>query len=260
MICGRVADASPIIGASAWWHGWGRTDYDLLARSLIAGHLIECSVYVTGGNFTGFKDLDWDQINNIGYPIAEIAADGDIVITKVANTGGLVSKETCKKQLLYEIQGMYYLNCDVTTIIDQACFGNIAPNRVRLSGITGKAPPGYDEVWFDGFWRLSGQASCDRCEIRACCDRVLNEIHPSIIGTNPPHGQLNPYRYLTPKEAHSSKEATSSRLRIVIIRQEKLKQLNWLPDLFAIHIFLTALVAKTPSMAVIVIVRGTVMS
>jgi len=93
VICGRVADASPIIGAAAWWHGWSRTDYNPLAQSLIAGHLIECSVYVTGGNFTGFKTLDWDQINNIGYPIAEIAHDGDVIITKVENTGGLVSKE-----------------------------------------------------------------------------------------------------------------------------------------------------------------------
>ncbi|KAF8854778.1 DUF1446-domain-containing protein [Acephala macrosclerotiorum] len=130
VICGRVADAYPIIGAAAWWHGWERTDYDKLAQSLIAGHLIECSGYVTGGNLTGFKSLDWEQINNIGYPIAEIARD----------TGGLVSREKCKEQLLYEIQGMYYLNCDVAAVIDQACFTDIVPNRVRLSGVTGRPP------------------------------------------------------------------------------------------------------------------------
>lgn len=151
VICGRVADASPIIGAAAWWHGWSRTDYDKLAQSLIAGHLIECSVYVTGGNFTGFKSLDWEQINNIGYPIAEIAYDGDVVITKVENTGGLVSKETCKEQLLYEIQGIYYLNCDVTAVIHQACLTDIAPNRVRLSGIIGKPPPATTKMGLTAF-------------------------------------------------------------------------------------------------------------
>lgn len=151
VVCGRVADASPIIGAAAWWHRWKKTDYNQLARSLIAGHLIECSVYVTGGNFTNFKSLDWNQINNIGYPIAEIAEDGDVVITKVENTGGLVSKETCKEQLLYEIQGMYYLNCDVTAVIDQACFTDIAPNRVRLSGVTGIAPPATTKMGLTAF-------------------------------------------------------------------------------------------------------------
>ncbi|KUJ16072.1 DUF1446-domain-containing protein [Mollisia scopiformis] len=151
VICGRVADASPIIGAAAWWHGWSRTDYNQLAQSLIAGHLIECSVYVTGGNFTGFKTLDWEQINSIGYPIAEIAYDGDVVITKVENTGGLVSKETCKEQLLYEIQGMYYLNCDVTAVIDKASLTDIAPNRVRLSGIIGRPPPATTKMGLTAF-------------------------------------------------------------------------------------------------------------
>jgi hypothetical protein len=97
-------------------------------------------VYVTGGNFCGFKSLDWAGINDLGYPIAEIAYDGDVIITKVKNTGGLVSVEICKEQLLYGIQGMYYLNCDIAAVIDQACFTELARNRVRLSGITGKPP------------------------------------------------------------------------------------------------------------------------
>lgn len=121
--------------------GWSRNDYDQLAQSLMAGHLIECSVYVTGGNFNNWKIIDWEGINDFGYPLAEIAANGDVVITKTEGSGGLVSPETCKEQLLYEIQGMYYLNCDVVAVIDQASLVEIAPNRVRLSGITGKPPP-----------------------------------------------------------------------------------------------------------------------
>ncbi|KAF7556437.1 hypothetical protein G7Z17_g1429 [Cylindrodendrum hubeiense] len=146
VICGRVADASPIVAAAAWWHAWERTDFDKLAKALMAGHLIECSTYVTGGNFTGFKSLDWSRINDLGYPIAEIASDGDVVITKPQGTGGIVSVETCKEQLLYEIQGTYYLNCDVTAVIDQVQFTEIGQDRVRMSGVRGQPPPSTTKV------------------------------------------------------------------------------------------------------------------
>lgn len=141
VLCGRCADASPIVAAAAYWHGWQREDFDQLARALIAGHLIECSTYVTGGNFTGFKQMDWTTIYDLGYPIAEIGSDGDIVITKAHGSGGLVSPATCKEQLLYEIQGKYYYNSDVTAVIDAAKFQSIEPDRVRLAGITGLPPP-----------------------------------------------------------------------------------------------------------------------
>ncbi|KAH9885725.1 hypothetical protein F4778DRAFT_760318 [Xylariomycetidae sp. FL2044] len=146
VICGRVADAAPIVGAAAWWHGWSRTDFDQLARALIAGHLIECSTYVTGGNYTGFKSMDWSMLHDLGYPIAEIAADGDVIITKREGTGGVVNVETCKEQLLYEIQGKWYLNSDVTAVIDDAKFEQIGKDRVRLSGITGRPPPATTKV------------------------------------------------------------------------------------------------------------------
>ena len=90
VICGRVADASPIVGAASWWHRWQRDDFDYLARALIAGHLIECSTYCTGGNYTGFKQMDWSKIHDLGFPIAEISYDGDVVITKPDGTGGEV--------------------------------------------------------------------------------------------------------------------------------------------------------------------------
>jgi Acyclic terpene utilisation family protein AtuA len=173
VICGRVADASPIIGAAAWWHGWSRTHYDELAQSLMAGHLIECSVYVTGGNFTGFKSLEWSGINNLGYPIAEISSNGGVVITKPEGTGGIVSVETCKEQLLYEIQGIDYLNCDVTAVIDQATFSQIGANRVQLSGVTGKPPPATTKCGLTAFggyqaeihWAMVGLDIAEKCQL-----------------------------------------------------------------------------------------------
>lgn len=151
VICGRVADASPVIGTAAWWHGWRRDDLDQLAQALIAGHLIECTTYVTGGNFTGFKSLDWSKIVNMGFPIAEIAADGDVIITKQTDTGGLVSVETCKEQLLYEIQGPWYFNCDVTADISGVTFEQVGKDRVRLAGVKGLAPPPTTKVGMTAF-------------------------------------------------------------------------------------------------------------
>ncbi|PVH96035.1 DUF1446-domain-containing protein [Periconia macrospinosa] len=151
VLCGRVADASPIVGAAAWWHHWGQEDYDKLAQSLIAGHLIECSTYVTGGNYTLFKSLDFDHITELGYPIAEIGAEGDVIITKAAGTDGIVTPETCKEQLLYEIQGQYYLNSNVTAVIDQASLVQVGKDRVQLSGITGLPPPRTTKVGVTAF-------------------------------------------------------------------------------------------------------------
>lgn len=83
IICGRVSDAAPTIGLSAWWHGWSNNDWDQLAGGLIAGHLIECSAFITGGYYSGFKDLMKSEKHlNLGFPVAEVEASGECVITK----------------------------------------------------------------------------------------------------------------------------------------------------------------------------------
>lgn len=117
IICGRVSDASPVIAAAWFWHNWSETDYDNLAGSLIAGHLIECSAYVTGGNFAGFDKYPADNLISPGFPIAEIAADGSCTITKHTGTQGMVNVDTVRSQFLYELQGTTYLNSDVSAHI-----------------------------------------------------------------------------------------------------------------------------------------------
>lgn len=144
VITGRVTDAAPVIGASAWWHGWERQDYDALAGALVAGHLIECSCYVTGGNFPGFKHIG--NLASLGYPIAEISADGTSVITKGDESDGVVTSETVTTQLLYELQGRFYVNPDVTADLAKIEISNIAKNRVKVSSITGIAPPATAKV------------------------------------------------------------------------------------------------------------------
>lgn len=141
VLCGRVSDASPVIGAACWYHGWDRNDLNRLANAFIAGHLIECSNYVCGGNFSGFKTLETGW-SNIGYPIAEISAEGKVVITKQSySTGGAVTVDTCSSQLLYEIQGPWYFNSDVTAILTDIHFEQIGTNRVAVHGVRSAPPP-----------------------------------------------------------------------------------------------------------------------
>lgn len=84
VICGRVSDPAPVVGASMWWHGWDRNrDFDEIAGSLVAGHLIECSSYICGGYYSGFKDL-FDGCENIGFPIATIDKEGTFTLEKEA--------------------------------------------------------------------------------------------------------------------------------------------------------------------------------
>lgn len=143
VICGRVADASPVIGAAYWFHNWQRSQLDQLANAFVAGHLIECSNYVTGGNFTGFKSLENSPGGwvDMGYPIAEISKDGSVVITKQKNSGGTVTVHTCSSQLVYEIQGPWYYNSDVTAVLDQIWFEQLGTDRVALHGVKALPPP-----------------------------------------------------------------------------------------------------------------------
>ncbi|KAJ9244295.1 hypothetical protein DTO169E5_1900 [Paecilomyces variotii] len=155
VICGRVADASLAVGAANWWHGWTRDQHQQLASSLVAGHLIECSTYVTGGNFSGFKSVP--GLGNLGFPIAEISHDGDVIITKLAKTGGHVTTDTVTAQLLYEIQGPLYFNSDVTAQLDNISLTQLGPDQVRVQGIGALPPPPTTKVGLTGKRRYKAE-------------------------------------------------------------------------------------------------------
>ncbi|CAI7639513.1 unnamed protein product [Penicillium glandicola] len=141
VICGRVADASPVLAAAQYWYGWPDTAYDELAGALMAGHLIECSAYVTGANFAGFDRYPWETFYDLPFGIAEIDQDGTAVIAKPDHTSGMVTVDTVRSQLLYELQGDMYLNSDVKAYLADVRVEQEAENRVRLSGIRGAPPP-----------------------------------------------------------------------------------------------------------------------
>ncbi|KAK6193525.1 hypothetical protein LQW54_012360 [Pestalotiopsis sp. IQ-011] len=146
VIAGRVADAAPTIGAAMWYHGWDReTDLDHITGSLVCGHLIECSAYVTGGYYSGFKSL-MDGCENLGFPIAEVNADGSCILTKEANTGREISVGTVSSQLLYEIQGPLYYGSDVTANLEGVVMTQLGKDRVLVSGVRGLPAPSTTKV------------------------------------------------------------------------------------------------------------------
>lgn len=139
VVTGRVTDASVIVGPAAAHHGWKRTQYDELAGAVVAGHVIECGCQATGGNYAFFTEIR--DFGRPGFPIAEIHADGSSVITKHDNTGGAVTIDTVKAQLLYEITGARYAGPDVTTRLDSIELDEDGPDRIKISGVRGEAPP-----------------------------------------------------------------------------------------------------------------------
>ena len=139
VITGRVTDAAVVCGPAAWHHGWGRSDWNALAGAVAAGHVIECGTQATGGNYSFFSEVP--GMTRVGFPWAEVAADGSSVIGKHEGTGGEVSIGTVTSQLLYEIGAPEYLGPDVTTRFDTIQLEQEGPERVRMHCIQGEPPP-----------------------------------------------------------------------------------------------------------------------
>jgi len=178
VVCGRVADPSLVLGPALAHFGWKMDDWDRLARATMAGHLLECGVQVTGGYFAdpGYKDVP--DLARLGYPIAEIDADGHCTITKPEGTGGRIDERTVKEQLLYELHDpAAYLTPDVVADITAARVEQAGPDRVRLTGVRGHArPPSLKvNVCFESGWFAEGEISYAgaRAEARA---RLAGEV------------------------------------------------------------------------------------
>jgi hypothetical protein len=139
VVTGRVADPSLTVGPCMAHYGWSPQDWARIAGATVAGHLIECGTQVTGGISTNWMELD---ARDIGYPIVEVAADGSCIVTKPLNTGGQVSEQTVKEQLVYEIGDPgAYLSPDATVSFLTLRVSDEGNNRVRVTGATGSPPP-----------------------------------------------------------------------------------------------------------------------
>jgi hypothetical protein len=177
VVTGRCVDSALCLGPLLHEFGWDLRDFDRLAAGSLAGHIIECGAQASGGLFTDWREVpDWD---NIGYPIAEVSADGSFIVTKPKGTGGLVSVGTVSEQLVYEIgdPASYFLpdvTCDFTAVkIEQA-----GENRVRVSGAKGRPPTDRYKVsatYLDGF-RAVAHLTIGGIEARAKAERTAEAI------------------------------------------------------------------------------------
>lgn len=205
VITGRVADPSLFLAPQMFEFGWAMDDWPRLGRGTLVGHLLECAGQVSGGYFAdpGFKDVN--DLARLGFPLAEINADGDAVITKVAGSGGRVSRATCTEQLIYEVHDpAAYLTPDVTADFSQVTFVEDATDRVRAQGANGRARPeqlkvsvGYLDGWIgEGQMSYGGPGAVARAQLAR--DVVLKrlelmgvkmqEVRAELIGMDSLHG------------------------------------------------------------------------
>lgn len=199
VVLGRCADSALVLGPLVHELGWPTDDWDRLAAGTLAGHLLECSAQLSGGYFAdpGYKDVP--DLARVGFPIAEVAADGSMILTKAEATGGRVSPRTVKEQLLYEISDpSAYLVPDVTLDITGVEVEQVAPDRVRVRGARGRARPPTLKVTIstEGGWLGEGEISyagpnaLPRAELAAAVLRerlhIVGHAEPArvdVIGT-----------------------------------------------------------------------------
>jgi hypothetical protein len=193
VVCGRVSDPSLAVGPALAHFGWQRDDWDRLARATMAGHLLECGSQVSGGYYAdpGVKDVP--GMANLGYPIAEIDADGHCTITKPPGTGGRIDAHTVKEQLLYEVHDpAAYLTPDVVADISEAEVTELGRDRVRLSGVRGHARPASLKVnvCHETGWLAEGEISYAGVRAEARARLAVDVLRDRLTGAGPLRADL----------------------------------------------------------------------
>jgi hypothetical protein len=232
VITGRCVDSAVTLGALIHEFGWGMDDHDRLAAGTLCGHIIECGAQCNGGNFT-----DWQLVpgyDDMGFPVAEVEADGSFVLGKPDNTGGLITPATVAEQMLYEIgDPRAYMVPDVVCDFTEARYEQVGKDRVRVSGAKGRPatdtykvsttfPDGYklSTIFMLGGREAVAKGRHSAESIIKKTRRVFAEkgfgdyrdVSIEIIGgeaTYGPHGRTNDSREVVVKIAakHDQKEA-----------------------------------------------------
>ncbi len=206
VIAGRCADAALALAPMLQRFGWKADAWDLLAAGTIAGHIVECGAQATGGNC----QVDWQSIPdmaNIGYPIIEMEPDGAFNITKHPGTGGRVSSDVVKEQLLYELgDPKSYIVPDCIADFTTIQLKDAGPDRVRVSGVRGKPRPEMLKlsISYAWGWKSIGTlvySAPQALEKARAADRIVrerlqqlglafDEIYTEFFGVNACHGPV----------------------------------------------------------------------
>ncbi|MFD3664440.1 acyclic terpene utilization AtuA family protein [Streptomyces sp. NPDC058659] len=218
VVTGRVTDAALVTGPAQWHFGWGPEEYDRLAGAVVAGHVLECGTQATGGNYAFFAGHDPAVFRRPGFPVAELHADGSAVITKHAGTGGLVDVGTVTAQLLYETAGARYPGPDVTARLDTVRLAQEGPDRVRIHGVTGEAPPPTLKV---GLNRLGGFRNevvfvLTGLDIEAKARLVRDQIEDAFTSADSRPADVRWELARTDREDAPTEETASALLRLVV--------------------------------------------
>ncbi|MFJ6463862.1 acyclic terpene utilization AtuA family protein [Streptomyces sp. NPDC091387] len=219
VVTGRVTDAALVTGPAAVHFGWGPGDHDALAGAVVAGHVLECGTQATGGNYSFFRGHD---LRRPGFPVAEIHADGTSVITKHDGTGGVVDVGTVTAQLLYETGGARYAGPDVTARLDTVRLAQEGPDRVRISGVRGEAPPPTLKAGLTrlGGWRNEVVFVLTGLDVEAKAQLVRDQVTDAFdrAGRRPEEVRWELAR--TDRADAASEETASALLRLVVRDQD----------------------------------------
>jgi hypothetical protein len=226
VITGRASDPALFLAPMIHAFGWAMDDWNLLGQGTVAGHLLECAGQITGGYFADPPYKEIPDLARLGFPIGEVGEDGSLVITKVRGSGGAVTAQTCKEQLLYEVHDpRQYIQPDVVADFSQVSVEEIAPDRVRVSGGRGgertgtlKVSVGYVDS-FIGEGQISyagpGALARGRLALEIVRERLkltgvaASELRFDLIGVDSLHGAQ-----VSTRAQESYKEPYEVRVRV----------------------------------------------
>ena len=203
VLTGRVADPSLFLGALIHAFGWEKESWDLMSQGTAVGHLLECAGQLTGGYFAdpGYKDVQ--DLDRLGFPLAEVSEDGSALLTKVDGSGGLITLQTCREQILYEVlDPSSYITPDVIADFTEIRFEQQTPGAIRVSGAQGKPRPQHykvsigvdDGLIAEGQISYAGPGALARAELaRQILEKRLaqtgsEELRIDLIGLSSMHG------------------------------------------------------------------------
>ncbi|MFB7939056.1 acyclic terpene utilization AtuA family protein [Streptomyces sp. NPDC056049] len=220
VVTGRVTDAALVTGPAQWHFGWGPEEYDRLAGAVVAGHVLECGTQATGGNYAFFRELDPKTLLRPGFPLAELYEDGSAVVTKHPGTGGVVDVGTVTAQLLYETGGARYAGPDATARLDTVRLTQDGPDRVRIDGVRGEAPPPTLKA---GRCRLGGHRNevvfvLTGLDVEAKAALVREQVHEALAKNPPADVRWELAR--TDRADADTEETASALLRLVVRDQD----------------------------------------